>query len=196
MPPVLIIRRAGSFARNHGCAERTGGRTARAESRAVHRLGQALQNLRGNALGRLLHAPGLDAEHFLRVERGIFRTQPIAGSRNLADAAPLTAAHFENFEHAGLRGQIAGASHTSHVLVLHFGPPFFELRHAVFERFKELSAGKTTVIISHRFPTVRMADRILVLEHGSIIEDGNHADLVAAHKTYARLYEMQAKGYL
>jgi ATP-binding cassette subfamily B protein len=71
-----------------------------------------------------------------------------------------------------------------------------EAEHAVFERFKELSQGKTTIIISHRFPTVRMADRILVLENGKIIEDGTHAALVAANKTYARLYEMQARGYL
>jgi ATP-binding cassette subfamily B protein len=71
-----------------------------------------------------------------------------------------------------------------------------EAEHAVFERFRELARGKTTIIISHRFPTVRMADRILVLEHGKIIEDGTHTALVAANKTYARLYEMQARGYL
>ena len=70
-----------------------------------------------------------------------------------------------------------------------------EAEHAVFERFKELSKGKTTIIISHRFPTVRMADRILVLEHGGIAEDGTHAGLLAADKTYAHLYLMQAAGY-
>jgi ATP-binding cassette subfamily B protein len=70
-----------------------------------------------------------------------------------------------------------------------------EAEHAVFDRFKELSRGKTTLIISHRFPTVRMADRILVLEHGGIAEDGTHAALLAADKTYAHLYLMQAAGY-
>lgn len=70
-----------------------------------------------------------------------------------------------------------------------------EAEHAVFERFKELSKGKTTLIISHRFPTVRMADRILVLEGGGIAEDGTHDALVAADKTYAHLYAMQAAGY-
>jgi ATP-binding cassette subfamily B protein len=70
-----------------------------------------------------------------------------------------------------------------------------EAEHAVFERFKELSKGKTTLIISHRFPTVRMADRILVLENGGIAEDGTHDALLAADKTYAHLYRMQAAGY-
>jgi ATP-binding cassette subfamily B protein len=71
-----------------------------------------------------------------------------------------------------------------------------EAEHAVFQRFKELAEGRTTIIISHRFPTVRMADRILVLEDGTIAEDGTHAELLAAKRTYARLYEMQAEGYL
>jgi len=70
-----------------------------------------------------------------------------------------------------------------------------EAEHAVFERFRHLAKGRTTIIISHRFPTVRMADRILVLEHGRIIEDGTHASLLAEGKTYAHLYRLQAEGY-
>ena len=70
-----------------------------------------------------------------------------------------------------------------------------EAEHAVFDRFQELAKGKTTIIISHRFPTVRMADRILVLEDGKITEDGPHAELLAHDKTYARLYKLQAAGY-
>ena len=71
-----------------------------------------------------------------------------------------------------------------------------EAEHAVFERFRHLAKGRTTIIISHRFPTVRMADRILVLEKGAILEDGTHATLLAADQTYAHLYRMQAEGYL
>ena len=65
----------------------------------------------------------------------------------------------------------------------------------MFERFQQLTQDRTTIIISHRFPTVRMADRILVIEDGAIAEDGTHTDLLAAAKTYARLYELQARGY-
>ncbi|MEO6688983.1 MAG: ABC transporter ATP-binding protein [Dokdonella sp.] len=65
----------------------------------------------------------------------------------------------------------------------------------VFERFKELSAGKTAVLISHRFSTVRMADRILVLDGGRIEEVGTHEELLASGKRYAELFELQAAGY-
>jgi ATP-binding cassette, subfamily B, bacterial len=65
----------------------------------------------------------------------------------------------------------------------------------VFQRFRDLSRGKTAVLISHRFSTVRMADRILVLERGTVIESGAHEELVAAGGRYAELFELQATGY-
>jgi len=65
----------------------------------------------------------------------------------------------------------------------------------VFERFKRLTEGKTAVLISHRFSTVRMADRILVLAGGRILEAGTHEELVALAGTYAELFELQAAGY-
>ena len=65
----------------------------------------------------------------------------------------------------------------------------------VFERFKELSEGRTTVLISHRFSTVRMADRILVLEQGTILESGSHEQLLGASGRYAELFNLQAEGY-
>jgi ATP-binding cassette subfamily B protein len=64
-----------------------------------------------------------------------------------------------------------------------------------FERFVELTKGKTSVIISHRFSTVRMAERILVLKNGTILELGSHEDLLANEGLYAELFELQAKGY-
>jgi ATP-binding cassette subfamily B protein len=71
-----------------------------------------------------------------------------------------------------------------------------EAEHAVFQRFRALAVGRTTILISHRFPTVRMADRILVLEAGRVVEDGTHAALVAAGRRYARMFQLQAAGYL
>ena len=65
----------------------------------------------------------------------------------------------------------------------------------VFERFKELSAGKTAVLISHRFSSVRMADRILVLADGRVEASGTHAQLMAQGGRYAELFELQAAGY-
>ncbi len=65
----------------------------------------------------------------------------------------------------------------------------------VYQRFAELTSGKMAVLISHRFSTVRMADRILVLEHGRVIEQGSHQQLLALGGTYAELFELQAAGY-
>lgn len=65
----------------------------------------------------------------------------------------------------------------------------------IFEQFTELSANRTAVLISHRFSTVRMADRILVLEKGRYKEMGSHAELLAKGGLYAELFELQAEGY-
>ena len=65
----------------------------------------------------------------------------------------------------------------------------------IFERFKDLTGGKIAILVSHRFSTVRMADRIAVLKAGRIEELGSHAELLARGGTYARLFELQAQGY-
>jgi ATP-binding cassette subfamily B protein len=65
----------------------------------------------------------------------------------------------------------------------------------VFQRFKELSEGKTAVLISHRFSSVRMADRILVLADGKVESMGTHEELLARGGRYAELFELQAAGY-
>ncbi|AMJ59811.1 ABC transporter ATP-binding protein [Bosea sp. PAMC 26642] len=65
----------------------------------------------------------------------------------------------------------------------------------VFKRFKELSQGKTAILISHRFSSVRMADRILVLAGGRVEAQGTHDELIAQAGRYAELFELQAAGY-
>jgi ATP-binding cassette, subfamily B, bacterial len=65
----------------------------------------------------------------------------------------------------------------------------------VFQRFKELSQGKTAILISHRFSSVRMADRILVLADGKVEAAGTHEDLISQPGRYSELFELQAAGY-
>ena len=65
----------------------------------------------------------------------------------------------------------------------------------VFERFADLTQGKMALLISHRFSTVRMADRIVVLSEGRLIEEGNHQTLIQAGGLYAQMFEMQAASY-
>jgi ATP-binding cassette subfamily B protein len=65
----------------------------------------------------------------------------------------------------------------------------------VFERFQALSRGRTAVLISHRFSTVRRANRIVVLENGAVLESGSHGALLRADGRYAELFRLQAAGY-
>lgn len=65
----------------------------------------------------------------------------------------------------------------------------------IFKKFREMTAGRTTILISHRFSTVRMADSIYVLDNGRIIEHGNHNELIRRGGKYARMFNMQAEAY-
>jgi ATP-binding cassette subfamily B protein len=67
--------------------------------------------------------------------------------------------------------------------------------HEVFQRFADLTKGKMSVLISHRFSTVRMSDRILVLENGTIAEQGGHNQLLSSGGSYAEMFELQAAHY-
>ena len=65
----------------------------------------------------------------------------------------------------------------------------------IFDQLEEKSEGRTQIVISHRFSTVRRSDRICVLEEGMVSELGAHEKLMADNQTYARLFRLQAKGY-
>jgi ATP-binding cassette subfamily B protein len=67
--------------------------------------------------------------------------------------------------------------------------------HDLFARIRELFAGRSVLLISHRFSTVRAADRIYVLDDGRIVEHGSHAALMARHGVYAELFGLQASAY-
>jgi ATP-binding cassette subfamily B protein len=85
----------------------------------------------------------------------------------------------------------------AHVLILDEPTAALDARaeYEVFERFNELTQGKMALFISHRFSTVRMAERIIVLENGAIVEEGNHDQLVALNGRYADMFELQASSY-
>lgn len=83
------------------------------------------------------------------------------------------------------------------VVVLDEPTSFLDVQaeHEVFTRFRQLAAGRSTILISHRLSTVRMADRIFVLEDGRIVESGRHDELIRRGAVYARLFETQAQSY-
>src|SRR5207237_1300633 len=70
-----------------------------------------------------------------------------------------------------------------------------QAEYELFERLRSLTQGRTAVYISHRFSTVRRADRILFLEHGQLVEEGTHEQLMRLNGRYARLFRLQASAY-
>jgi ATP-binding cassette subfamily B protein len=112
-------------------------------------------------------------------------------SRSYTDGAELSGGEWQRIAIArALMAVEGGAS----VLVLDEPTANLDVRAeaAFFDRFLELTRGLTTILISHRFSTVRRADRIVVLEHGRVLEDGTHEQLLALDGRYAELFHLQA----
>ena len=70
-----------------------------------------------------------------------------------------------------------------------------QTEYKLFQKFEKLTKNKTTILISHRFSTVRMAHKIVVIDKGKIIEQGTHRELINKNSRYAKLFRMQAEGY-
>jgi ATP-binding cassette subfamily B protein len=115
-------------------------------------------------------------------------------SRQFSDGAELSGGEWQRL--ALTRALFAVRSGAS-VLVLDEPTAALDVRGEaeVYERFVELTRGATTIVISHRFSTVRRADRIVVIEHGVVVEDGDHNELIRRGGRYAEMYALQASRF-
>jgi ABC-type multidrug transport system fused ATPase/permease subunit len=153
------------------------------------------------AVGALERAADVDAVHDAArragaagvVERLAHGWDTVLG-RQFTEGADLSGGEWQRLALARALFAVAGGAS---VLVLDEPTASLDVRAEaeLYDRFLELTADVTTVVISHRFSTVRRADRIVFLEHGRIVEDGSHAELVAAGGRYATLYALQASRF-
>lgn len=164
---------------------------------------------------------GLGQVNFLRDEMRVKRAAEKSGAHAVIEKLPhgydnMLGYYYREDEGANLSGgewqkvalgrsfmrspdkDEAGADRAAQILILDEPTASLDVQseHDIYVRFKELTRGKTTLLISHRFSTVKMADRILLLEQGQIVEDGSHDELMALNGHYAKLFKMQADKYL
>jgi ATP-binding cassette, subfamily B, bacterial len=196
-----------------GDVERVGDRAAiraAAEQGGAVALLDRLPNGYDTQLGRWLagHDDGAELSggewQAIGLSRAFMRSRDANGERRLGigqpgdswGGAPFASNGSSSMPHsADLDPQLPSAG--AQLLILDEPTAALDARaeYGVYQRFHELTRGKATLLISHRFSTVKMADVIVVLEGGRIVEHGNHDQLVARGGTYARLYSMQAERY-
>ncbi|ROP42537.1 ABC transporter ATP-binding protein [Saccharothrix texasensis] len=138
------------------------------------------------AVREVVESVGL-ADAVARLPRGL--DTPLA--RHLADGAELSGGQWQR---VALARALFALRHGARVVVLDEPTASLDVRAEAgfFEEFARLAAGATTLLISHRFSTVRHADHIVVLERGRVAEQGGHADLLALGGRYAELFRLQA----
>jgi ATP-binding cassette subfamily B protein len=112
-------------------------------------------------------------------------------SRQFKDGTDLSGGQWQRL---ALARALYAVDHGAGVLILDEPTASLDVRAEaeLYDRFLELTRGLTTLVISHRFSTVRRADRIVVIEHGKVIEDGSHEALLAAGGHYATMFRLQA----
>jgi ATP-binding cassette subfamily B protein len=116
-------------------------------------------------------------------------------SREFTGGADLSGGQWQR---VALARALFAAGHGASILVLDEPTSWMDVRGEAefFERFLEITAGLTTIIISHRFSTVRLADDICVLDEGRLVEQGSHGELLAAGGRYARMFTLQASRFV
>src|SRR5439155_9972154 len=116
-------------------------------------------------------------------------------SREFIAGADLSGGQWQR---VALARALFAARHGAPILVLDEPTSWMDVRGEAefFERFLEITAGLTTIIISHRFSTVRLADDICVLDEGRLVEQGTHDELLGAGGRYARMFTLQASRFV